>query len=433
MPSRRYWAGSWTRRGDSSTGRSPDLVNLTHPAEWGASRRNILLTAARMAGSGPNVSLIPEPVAAAAHFSSLPGEALRPGSALNVYDVGGGTFDCAVVESTPNGFVVLAESGLADVGGVDFDQAVIDHLGSTVSEQGPARWQALSRPRNSADRRAARTLREDVRAGKETLSRYAQTDLPLPDPFDDTLLTRREFEGLVRPVIARTVEVLAGTIRRSGLGADRLGGIYLVGGSSRIPLVAGMIADKLDVMPTTLDQPETAVAMGAALIPGRPAAPGRTDFVGFGAVWSAVTGPSGAGAPAPPGQNGAGRRTKAMVVASVVVALIAVTTLVIVASRSGFSHGRARRRWSRHRSPGAPRPRHRTSRHRTLRRRTLLHRTLLHRGRRPAAAGRARRPAAPRAVAPRPALLPQVPPPNLHQPLRYQHHRVRPGFLRRRR
>ncbi|SDP12004.1 Hsp70 protein [Nakamurella panacisegetis] len=291
-------------------GRSPDQINLTHPAQWGAARQNILLAAARSAGLGPALALIPEPVAAAAHFSSLPGKSMVPGSSLAVYDLGGGTFDCAVVGSTSSGFTVLAEAGLADVGGVDFDQAVVDHLGRTVSAQDPAKWQALSRPRNSADRRGARSLREDVRAAKETLSRYAQTDLPLPDPFDDTLLTRKEFEGLVRPVIARTVEVLAETIGRAGLSPDRLGGIYLVGGSSRIPLVAGMITERLGVVPTTLDQPETAVAMGAALIPatGR-SGQGRTEFLGGPGGAGPTPGPSAAGPqwsrPGPPQPAGA--------------------------------------------------------------------------------------------------------------------------------
>ena len=260
-------------------GRSPDEVHLTHPAQWGASRQNVLLAGARAAGLGPAITLIPEPVAAAAHFASLPNKSLPPGSSLAVYDLGGGTFDCAVVGASATGFTVLAESGLPDVGGVDFDQAIVDHLGRTVSAEDPARWQALARPRTAADRRAARSLREDVRAAKETLSRYAQTDVPMPDPFEDALLTRKEFDGLVRPVITRTVDVLASTVGRAGVTPERLAGIYLVGGSSRIPLVAGLIADRLGVVATTLDQPETSVAMGAALSPGNARPQNRTEFV----------------------------------------------------------------------------------------------------------------------------------------------------------
>ena len=258
-------------------GRNPDEVHLTHPAQWGSSRQNILLAAARAAGLGTNITLLPEPVAAAAHFASLPGNSLPPGSALAVYDLGGGTFDAAVVGATPNGFTVLAEGGLPDVGGVDFDQTIVDHLGRTAATADPGRWQTLLRPRTAGDRRAARALREDVRAAKETLSRYSQTDLPLPEPYEDTLLTRREFEGLIRPGITRTVEMLAATIERAGVARNKLAGIYLVGGSSRIPLIATVISEKLGVVASTLDQPETSVAMGAALSPGGMRPPGRTE------------------------------------------------------------------------------------------------------------------------------------------------------------
>ncbi|MTD16558.1 Hsp70 family protein [Nakamurella sp. YIM 132087] len=260
-------------------GRSPDEVHLTHPAQWGSARQNVLLAAARAAGLGPEIVLMPEPVAAAAHFASLPGKSLPEGASLAVYDLGGGTFDVAVVTSTPTGFSVLAEAGLPDVGGIDFDQAVVDHLGSRLSAADPARWQAIMRPRTAADRRAARTLREDVRAAKETLSRYAQTDLTLPEPFEDTLLTRREFDGLIRPVVARTVDLVATTVARAGLDPARLAGVYLVGGSSRIPLVATMITERLGVVATTLDQPETSVAMGAALAPAGSRPQTRTAFV----------------------------------------------------------------------------------------------------------------------------------------------------------
>jgi actin-like ATPase involved in cell morphogenesis len=258
-------------------GRNPDEVHLTHPAQWGSSRQNILLAAARAAGLGTNITLLPEPVAAAAHFASLPGNSFPPGSALAVYDLGGGTFDAAVVGATPHGFTVLAEGGLPDVGGVDFDQTIVDHLGRTAAAADPGRWQTLLRPRTAGDRRAARALREDVRAAKETLSRYSQTDLPLPEPYEDTLLTRREFEGLIRPAITRTVEMLAATVERAGIAPNKLAGVYLVGGSSRIPLIATVISEKLGVVASTLDQPETSVAMGAALAPGGMRPPGRTE------------------------------------------------------------------------------------------------------------------------------------------------------------
>jgi Hsp70 protein len=248
-------------------GARPDEVRLTHPAQWGPVRRNVLLSAARQAGMGSNLVLVPEPVAAAAHFASFPGQTLAAGQALAVYDLGAGTFDVAIVGATQKGFVVLAEAGLPDLGGLDVDQALLEHVGRQVSIRDPSRWQSLLRPATTADRRAQRALREDVKAGKESLSRHPQTEVPLPEPFDDVLVTRVELEGLIRPGLLRSVELLAGTIRSTGMTADRLAGIYLVGGSSRIPLIATLIAEQLRVVPTSLDQPETAVALGAHHVP----------------------------------------------------------------------------------------------------------------------------------------------------------------------
>jgi hypothetical protein len=248
-------------------GGKPDEVRLTHPAQWGPVRRNVLLSAARQAGMGSNLVLVPEPVAAAAHFASFPGQTLAPNQALAVYDLGAGTFDVAIVGATQKGFVVLAEAGLPDLGGLDVDQALLEHVGRQVSHREPTRWQSLLRPVSTGDRRAQRALREDVKAAKESLSRHPQTEVPLPEPFDDVLVTRVELEALIRPGLLRSVELLAGTIRSTGMTPDRLVGIYLVGGSSRIPLIATLIAEQLRVVPTSLDQPETAVALGAHHVP----------------------------------------------------------------------------------------------------------------------------------------------------------------------
>ncbi|HJQ48672.1 MAG TPA: Hsp70 family protein [Amycolatopsis sp.] len=249
-------------------GNPPDEVRLTHPAQWGPVRRNVLLSAARLAGIRGTIHLVPEPVAAAAHFASYPGRILSPGQALAVYDLGAGTFDVAVVGATQNGFTVLAEDGLPNLGGLDVDQALMVHVGREVSHRDPQRWQRLLRPESTADRRTRRALQEDVKAAKEALSRHPQTEVPMPEPFADVLVTRGELEALVRPSMLRSVELLGRTVAAAGLSPDRLVGIYLVGGSSRLPLVGSMIAEKLGVVPASLDQPETAVALGVHHVDG---------------------------------------------------------------------------------------------------------------------------------------------------------------------
>ena len=284
-------------------GAAPDEIRLTHPAQWGAPRQNTLISAARAAGLGTNLVLIPEPVAAAAQYTRLPGRELPAGGSVAVYDLGGGTLDIAVVGRSQQQFHVLAEAGLSDLGGLDFDQAVLDQVGRTASATDPGRWQQILRPADASARRAARALADDVRAAKETLSGYPQTDVALPDPFEDVHLTRSEFEGLIRPNLMRSIEVLQTTLRSAGVGPERVTGIFLVGGSSRIPLVATLIADQLGVVPVALDQPETAVALGALLVPVQREG-NRTTAVGGPSSGAFPVGPPSGGSRPNPSHTG---------------------------------------------------------------------------------------------------------------------------------
>ncbi|HEV2088269.1 MAG TPA: Hsp70 family protein, partial [Cryptosporangiaceae bacterium] len=243
-------------------GALPDELRMTHPARWAEKRRSILGEAAVAAGF-PRAKLIAEPVAAASYFTASLGTAVPVGRSLAIYDLGGGTFDATVVRRTGAGFEVLAEGGLADVGGLDFDHAVIQHLGSVYRESHPETWQRLETPLDGADRRHRRMLWEDVRGAKEMLSRTSSADIHLPALEVDAHLTREELETLIRPYLERTVTCLTKTIAEANLQPRDLVGIFLVGGSSRIPLAAHLIHSQLGVAPTTLEQPETVVAEGS--------------------------------------------------------------------------------------------------------------------------------------------------------------------------
>ncbi|WP_020664273.1 Hsp70 family protein [Amycolatopsis benzoatilytica] len=235
----------------------PGEVRLSHPAGWGATRQQTLWEAALKAGFA-QIRLVPEPVAAAAHYATLRAQAPRSGP-IAIYDLGAGTFDCAVVGAD---MTVLAEDGLPDLGSLDIDQALLVHIGRSVSHTDPGQWQRLLRPQTTSDRRLRRVLLQDVRDAKESLSRHVHTEVPMPDPFGDVLVTRGELEALVRPNLLRSAEMLAATISRAGLTPEQLVGVYLVGGPSRMPLLASLVGSKLGVVPTTEDQPETAVAFG---------------------------------------------------------------------------------------------------------------------------------------------------------------------------
>jgi molecular chaperone DnaK len=260
-------------------GGAPQEVRLTHPARWGERRRSLLVEAARRAGLvGASVTpqLIPEPVGAASYFTAVLGSTVPVGRSLAIYDLGGGTFDATVVRRTRTGFEVLAEDGLADVGGLDFDHAIVEYLGKAYGQSHPAEWASLVAPADPNDRRLRRMLYEDVRGAKEMLSRTASADIHLPALEVDAHLTREELESLVRPYLERTVACLRRAIESARLTPHDLVGIFLVGGSSRIPLAAHLIHSELGVAPTTLEQPETVVVEGALCI-GAKATPIRTS------------------------------------------------------------------------------------------------------------------------------------------------------------
>jgi molecular chaperone DnaK len=238
-----------------------DEVRLTHPARWGHRRRAVLVAAARAAAL-PAPRLVAEPVAAAAYYPTVLGAAVPPGRALAVYDLGGGTFDAAVVRRTATGFDVLAEQGLTDLGGLDFDQALVERIGQGYSGTRTELWHGLVSPTDAEHRRQRAALYDDVRAAKELLSRAVSADVHLPALDLRVRLTRDELETLIRRQLLQTVTCLARTVAAARLDPADLIGIFLVGGSSRIPLAARLIHAELGVTPSTLDQPETVVAEG---------------------------------------------------------------------------------------------------------------------------------------------------------------------------
>lgn len=258
-------------------GGQPEQLRMTHPARWGERRRSLLVEAAHIAGL-PKPQLIPEPVGAASYFATVLGTSVPVGRSLAIYDLGGGTFDATVVRRTQTGFEVLSEEGLNDVGGLDFDHSIVEHLGQTYGASNPAVWQKLINPVDDKDRRYRRMLYEDVRGAKEMLSRTASADIHLPALDVDAHLTREEFEGLARPHLQRTVECMGRAIAAARLTPKDLVGIFLVGGSSRIPLAAHLLHKEMGVAPRTIEQPETVVVEGVLAVgpggggPARPPA-----------------------------------------------------------------------------------------------------------------------------------------------------------------
>jgi molecular chaperone DnaK (HSP70) len=253
---------------------------LTHPATWGPTRRGLLADAARRAGFS-SARLVAEPVAAAAYFIAVLGRRIPTDRSIVVYDLGAGTFDVSVVRPSAGGFDVIASGGLPDVGGLDLDAAVVRHA-RTLTAGATAGWQRLDWPQTLADQQAHQALWQAARAVKEQLSRHATGELYLPLVDSQIHLTREEFTKAAHPHLQRTATFTLHLLTQAGIPPQEIAGVFLVGGSSRIPLAATLLHRTLRIAPTVLDQPELVVAEGALHTSAQPdtgvaTAPPSTD------------------------------------------------------------------------------------------------------------------------------------------------------------
>jgi molecular chaperone DnaK len=285
----------------------PDAVTVTHPANWGEFKRDVLREALRMVEL-PGARLLAEPVAAATWYAHA--ERLAPGNTIAVYDLGGGTFDAAVLRRRADGeFESLGRAeGIERLGGIDVDEAVFGHVIRALGIEPAALAAAADDP---AVMTAASQLRRACVEAKEALSSETSVTIPawLAGVNHEVLLQRTELEDLVGPLLRSTVEALDRVVASAGLRPDDLHSVLLVGGSSRIPLISRLVSAGLG-RPVAVDaHPKHPVALGAALDAGahvapRPAQPTPAPI-------AAPVGPGGAPADAVPagsGRPGPGRR-----------------------------------------------------------------------------------------------------------------------------
>ncbi|MGI9003785.1 MAG: Hsp70 family protein [Pseudonocardia sp.] len=238
-----------------------DRVVLTHPAGWGPYKKALLADALAETGL-PDVTFLTEPEAAAVSYAAQ--ARIAPGATVAVYDLGGGTFDAAIVRKTgTDAFEVLGTpEGIDSLGGVDFDQAVFDHVrtaaGPSMAELDPADPDVLA---------AMARVRRECTEAKEALSCDTDATIPvlLPGSHTQVRLVRSEFEDMVRGPLGETVDALRRAMDSAGVTVEDLDAVLLVGGSSRVPLVAQLVSAELG-RPIAIDaDPKTTIAAGAAL------------------------------------------------------------------------------------------------------------------------------------------------------------------------
>jgi molecular chaperone DnaK (HSP70) len=200
-----YLLGHVLRCATQREAAAPGPVVLTHPASWGPYRQQSLVEAAKLAGIAVPHLVSDAEAAARHHLSRHP---VPDGTIIAVYDLGGGRFDATLVRVTRDGLEpVGAAEGLENVGGLDFDNLLFDHIRAGLG----ADLDGL----DLADPEAAATLerlRRYCRQAKERLSEHDQVVLGLTMAGQPRGLAieRATFEDLVRDSVTAAVDSFTG-------------------------------------------------------------------------------------------------------------------------------------------------------------------------------------------------------------------------------
>ncbi len=235
-----------------------ERVVITVPAYFGARQKEATKKAGLIAGLDV-VGIVPEPVAAAVHYDLTSGGADKT---VLVYDLGGGTFDTTVIRVSPSAITVVCTDGDTNLGGADWDARLRDHL--------LERFAAQASP-SEAPEDDAEFLQEVANKAEELKKQLSlQESRPLHLRFAGAAarieVARTEFETITADLLDRTIEIARrtlDTLQERSPGAT-INEVLLVGGSTRMPMVAARLAKEFGWEPK-LHDPELAVAKGAAI------------------------------------------------------------------------------------------------------------------------------------------------------------------------
>jgi molecular chaperone DnaK len=312
-------------------GAAPDVVAVTFPANWGPFKRELITQTVQLAGLDPERTLtLTEPEAAAISYAST--TKVQSGEVIAIFDLGGGTFDAAVLRKTDDGFEILGTpEGIEHLGGIDFDEAVFGYVLDALRES----LEGLDRSDPAVLEGVAR-LRRDCVDAKEALSLDTEIAIPVAigDIHTQIRLTRAEFEGLIRPALTDTTAALKRALRSAQMEQSNVKTVVLVGGSSRIPLISQLVRGDLD-LPVAVDtNPKYAVALGAALFAGTGAGAGPSIGAPLPPPDSGAVTPDAPFA-APRAPSGDKSRTPLLVGGGVALALVLLVVLVLVLKGGG--------------------------------------------------------------------------------------------------
>lgn len=228
---------------------------ITVPAYFDDARRTATKQAGKIAGFNV-MRVLNEPTAAALSYGIGMNNEIN-GNVL-VYDLGGGTFDVTVLNVNNNVLDVLATDGDRNLGGFDFDNAIMNLVAEEVSKQGG----------NGLldDYQATAALREQAEMAKRALTTTEKTNVFVSfrgRPYK-VALTRKQFEKATESLLGRTEDLVKDVMDEAHLQWNQIDYLLLIGGSSRMPMVRKMIEKLTGKVPQNDANPDEDVARGAA-------------------------------------------------------------------------------------------------------------------------------------------------------------------------
>ncbi|AKK11649.1 Hsp70 family protein [Corynebacterium uterequi] len=232
------------------------------PANASSAQRLLTLDAFMRAGIGV-LAMVNEPSAAAFEYTHRHPRTLNSKrSSILVYDLGGGTFDTSLVHIDGTAHTVVSARGISRLGGDDFDEILLTMALKAADREGDA-----------FGYRMRSKLLDEARSAKEQLKPQSKR-LVLDLGGDVTFIDVNDFYDEIRPLIARTIDSMAQLIGyEDSLTDTDIAGIYLVGGSSALPVVPRMLRERYARRVHRSPIPGASTAVGLAI-----AADPSTDF-----------------------------------------------------------------------------------------------------------------------------------------------------------